>query len=197
MASRSGVLEEFNVDNPKDWALRLEASHAVLQASSGQAIDEKVYLLASMGSQASILLSDLLAPATISDKAVTYAWMKATLLAHFKSQHLEMAERARFYEACQDPGETSAQFFSRLKLLSEHCNFGVMLDSMLRDRLVLGCRSSDARRKLLQLDPLTLQTVRDTLAISEAMSASSSLLQQHSDVNKVSPKPRRSNSAVP
>jgi transposase InsO family protein len=189
MASRS--VEEFNDNNPSDWFLRLEASHAVLQASSGQGIDEKVFLLASMGSKASTLLADLLAPTSISDRTVTYALMKATLLAHFKSQRLEMAERARFYEACQENGETSAQFFSRLKHLSEHCNFGVMLDSMLRDRLVLGCRSSDARRKLLQLDPLTLQTVRDTLAISEAMSASISLLHQHSDVNKVSPKPLR------
>lgn len=197
MASRSCVLEEFNADNPTDWFLRFEASHAVLQATSGQTIDQKVYLLASMGSQASVLLSHLLAPASVADKAVTYAVMKSSLLAHHKSQHLEMAERARFYEACQEHGESSAQFFSRLKKLSEHCNFGIMLDSMLRDRLVLGCRSSDARRKLLQQEPLTLQIARDTLAVSEAVSASHDLLlQQPADVHKVS-KARQLSNAPP
>ena len=40
---------------------------------------------------------------------------------------------------------------------------------MLRDRLVLGCRSSEARRKLLTMDPLTLKVVQDTLSMFEAV----------------------------
>ena len=193
MAS-SRAIEAFNGENPSDWFVRMEASHELLQASSGQKIETKVFLLASMGSTASTLLSDLLAPSKISDSTVTYDKMKTTLIDHYKSQHLEMAERAQFYNATQLPDENAAQFFSRLKRLSEYCNFGSSLDSMLRDRMVLGCRSVEARRKLLQLEPLTLKIVQDTLLVFEAMNdARSGILRpDENTVHKVNKSSRQS-----
>ena len=59
---------------------------------------------------------------------------------------------------------------------------------MLRDRLVLGCKSTEARRKLLQTDPLTLKVVQDTLSVFEAVeSAKNDVLQDsnHSPIHKV------------
>jgi len=155
----SQPFEPFCVENPTDWFLRMESAHSLLQASSGNTIDKKTYLLATMGSKASVLLTDLLAPTGVSDTKVTYDLMKTTLLSHLKSQHLEIAERCHFYSATQGPNETSSEFFGRLKKMAQYCNFGLALESMIRDRLVLGCRSIQARTKLLQIDPLTLKTV--------------------------------------
>ena len=163
------LFEPLVFDNPGDWFTRLEAAHSLLEASTGNTISLKTYLLATIGSKGSILIADLLAPVTIQDASVTYAQVKTTLLQHMKSQHLEIAERSNFYAAHQGPAESASNFYGRLKKLSEFCNFGVSLDAMLRDRLVLGCRSIEARKKLLQIDPLTLQQVRDHLSVYEAI----------------------------
>ena len=168
MASQQ-LFEPFAFETPKDWFSRMEAAHSLLQASSGNTIEKKTYLLATIGSEASLLLTDLLAPTDVNDASVTYDSMKTKLLDHLKCQHLEIAERCQFYSATQGPNESTSEFFGRLKKLAQHCNFGDALDSMLRDRLVLGCRSIQARTKLLQVDPLTLKTVQDTLAIFEAV----------------------------
>lgn len=131
------------------------------------------HLCAAVESKASLLLADLLSPLRVQDSAVTYDKVKQTLIAHFKAQHLEIAERANFYAATQGREESAWSFFSRLKKLAEFRNFGSSLNSMLRDRLVLGCRSLDARKRLLQLEPLTLETVRNMLATHGAIEVAS------------------------
>ena len=51
---------------------------------------------------------------------------------------------------------------------------------MLRDRLVLVC-SMETRKRLLQIDPLTLKTVQDTLAVFEAIEVAKGGLLQRND----------------
>ena len=191
----SQAINEFDTRSPVDWFTRMEASHALLEASTGKTISKKVYLLATMGSQGSTLLSDLLSPVSLDDPSVEYEAMKDTLVNHLRSQRLEIAERAVFYSASQNNGETSAQFFSRLKKLTEHCNFGSNLESMLRDRMVLGCNSIEARRKLLQMEPLTLKTVQDTLSIFEAVESARDdfQLKRPGDINQHSKERHRPN----
>ena len=74
--------------------------------------------------------------------------LKTTLQSHLQSQHLEIAERSNFYAAHQGSNENAADFFSHLKRLAQFCKFGASLESMLRDRMLLGCRSIEARKKL-------------------------------------------------
>ena len=134
----SELFEPFNIENPTDWFVRMEAAHALLEASTGNAISRKTYLLATIGAKASQLLRDLLAPTSVQDVSIDYENIKDSLMTHLKSQHLEIAERCNFYAAVQGTSETAADFYSRLKKLSQHCKFGASLDTMLRDRLVLG-----------------------------------------------------------
>ncbi len=150
-----------------DWFVRMEAARAILEASSGNALDSKTYLLAVMGKDALSLLKDLLSPDKVKD--VDYDDIKAQLLKHLVRRRLEIAERFLFYNVTQDEGESVPLFFSRLKRAAEHCGFGSYLDDMLRDRLVLGCCSADARRKLLQTDGLTLSITLDVLRSFEAV----------------------------
>ena len=182
----SQLFEPFNMENPTDWFVRMEAAHALLEASSGNAVSKKTYLLATIGSKASQLLTDLLAPTSVQDVSIDYANIKDALMTHLKCQHLEIAERCNFYAAVQGASETAADFYSRLKKLSQYCKFGTSLETMLRDRLVLGCRSVEARRRLLQIDPLTLKAVKDTLALFEAIEvAKGGALQDSSELHYV------------
>lgn len=178
MASRA--MEELSMTNPSDWFMRMEAAHLLLEASSGHQIPRKTFAIATIGQAASTLLKDLLSPQVISADEVTYEVLKDTLINHLQTQHLEMAERASFYATVQRDGEPASTFFSRLKKASEFCNFGVGLDSMLRDRLVLGCRSLAAKKKLLTRDQLTLKDALDIINVFEAVeTAHGSVLFEH------------------
>ena len=71
----------------------MEAAHNLAEASSGKTIEKKTFLLATIGSKGSTLLTDLLAPTNVGDVAVTYERIKTTLQDHLKSKHLEIVER--------------------------------------------------------------------------------------------------------
>ena len=49
-------------------------------------------------------------------------------------------ERFKFNKRDRGPSETVAQYIAALRRLSEHCNYGTVLEDMLRDRLVCGIR---------------------------------------------------------
>ena len=51
-------------------------------------------------------------------------------------------ERARFNLRKQEEGETVATFINNLYVLVEYCEYGVVQDEMVRDRLVVGLRDS-------------------------------------------------------
>lgn len=154
-------------DDASDWFSRMEASRTILEASSGNSIDPKVYLIAVIGKEAIAVLKDLLSPRTIDSES--YSDIKSVLLRHLIRQRLEIAERYSFYSVSQEEGENISVFYCRLKKAAEHCNFGSYLDDMLRDRLVLGCDSAEARRKLLQTDKLTLSKTLEVLRSFEAV----------------------------
>ena len=65
--------EQFNFDNAVDWFMRMEASSGQ-SISMGQSIAQKTFLLANVGSKASTLLTDLLAPKDINDATKEYEY---------------------------------------------------------------------------------------------------------------------------
>ena len=69
---------------------------------------------------------------------------------YFKSAKYEVYERFKFYTCNQGPNELVDQCLTRLRHLSQSCNFGVILDSMLRDHLILGTKDKKAEAHLLK-----------------------------------------------
>ena len=67
----------------------MEAAHALLEASSGNTIEEKTFLLATIGMSGSSLLSKLFWPTKLNDASVTYDAMKEKLTKHLRMQTLE------------------------------------------------------------------------------------------------------------
>ena len=194
MASPS--IEPLELDgNVKQWFQRMEAIKEVSQTYSadGSSIDEKTFAIATLGRNAMTLLQDLLYPDTIA--TVTYEKIKTTLVNHLSKKRLELSERASFYAMTQKPGETIADFYTRLKKASENCNFRSYLTDMLRDRLVLGCSCNAAKRKLIQVEDLDLDDALKVLQASEVIDASNSLMNSSQpmpvDFVKRRPKPDR------
>lgn len=70
----------------------------------------------------------------------------------------ETYERYCFNKRDQVPDETFDAFLANLRTLAKSCNFGVLEDSLLRDRIVCGILDNDLRRRLLQHSDLSLNS---------------------------------------
>ena len=69
----------------------------------------------------------------------------------------EIYERYRFNKRDQEPNESLDAYVTALRALAKTCNFGVLENSLIRDRIVIGVRDTQARKKLLQVSKLTLK----------------------------------------
>ena len=118
--------------------------------------DKKVAtLLTVVGSATYQLLESLVFPDAPKDK--TYAQLKQALRDQLSPRPLVIAQCCyRFYKREQQEGESVAHFLPELRTLARSCDFGDVLQTSLRDRLICGLRDSATVKKLLTIDGLTL-----------------------------------------
>jgi len=70
-------------------------------------------------------------------------------------------ERYQFNKRDQEPNESLDAYVTALRTLAKTCNFGVLENSLIRDRIVTGVRENQARKRLLQVSKLTLKECID------------------------------------
>ena len=98
---------------------------------------------------------------------------------HLRRQRNIIIDRRDFNMRVQQAGETFDEFLCALKETASFCDFCVKcIDDRLRDRLVVGVRDEDARRRMLELPELTLQSAADICRASENASSSTSAIGQ-------------------
>jgi len=68
----------------------------------------------------------------------------------------EIYERYVFNKRDQQQGESFDSYVTSLRTLAKTCNFGVLNDNLIRDRIVLGLADDSTRKKLLSEPKLTL-----------------------------------------
>ena len=78
------------------------------------------------------------------------------LSAHFSPKSLVIAERYRFHNRDQLPGESIATYVAEVRRFARHCNFGTNLDDYHRDRLVCGLSNNHIIKNLLAEKDLDL-----------------------------------------
>jgi hypothetical protein len=66
-------------------------------------------------------------------------------------------ERYKFNNRVQKEHESVEQYVTALRSLASTCEFGILKDDMIRDKIVCGIRSDSIRTKLLQEPKLTLE----------------------------------------
>ena len=66
-------------------------------------------------------------------------------------------DRAIFNSANQSDNESFEEYLVRLQSLIEACDFGTFADDLLRDRIVIGIKNRDMKRKLMSKADLTLE----------------------------------------
>lgn len=66
-------------------------------------------------------------------------------------------ERFNFWKLSQSQGESIDAFVTTLRLRAKSCEFGDQLESLIRDRIVLGCADARVQERLLRETDLDLQ----------------------------------------
>ena len=111
------------------------------------------------------LIRDLLSPAAPTTKS--FAELVALVKEHQQPPPSFIVQRYHFYTRVQQPGESLNEFMAQLRKLPHHCQFGMTLEDMLRDRLVCGFRDKRLQYKLLADKALTYETAIQIAQSSE------------------------------
>ena len=153
MAATFGKIEEFD-GNREEWPQYVERLEHFFEANSiTDAGKKRAVFLSVVGPMTYKTLRNLLAPAKVGDKS--YAECVEVLNSHFSPVPSEIVERCKFHSRYRRPGESVSTFVAELRRLSEFCNFGDVLEDMIRDRLVCGIRDDAIQKRLLSETKLT------------------------------------------
>ena len=98
-----------------------------------------------------------------------------------------VAERYRFRQRSQQVGEKIDTFISALRELAKTCDFGDVLDQMIRDQVVEKTNSGKIRERLLMEKDLTLSKTREIAHREENAVREARALSQGTESNSTTP----------
>ena len=156
MVSTLGKAEEFD-SVKEEWSQYTERLDHFFEANSITMSDKKrAVFLSVVGPATYKILRNLISP--VKPKEKSYEDIVAILTKHYEPVPSEIVDRCKFHSRFRKPGESVATFVAELRSLAEFCNFGEVLEDMLRDRLVCGIRDEAIQKRLLAESKLTYQT---------------------------------------
>ncbi|XP_031330866.1 uncharacterized protein K02A2.6-like [Photinus pyralis] len=135
-----GMVEPFDTEHPENWNAYAERVDFFLEANG----------ITTDGDKRAAFLS-ICGPTTIAGATT------AKIVCRFK-----------FHQRRQQPGEGMAKFINALRNLGEGCNFGSVLNDMIRDRIVCGVVEESLQQRLLAKETLTLDVAQATALAFEA-----------------------------
>ncbi len=162
-------VEPFDFSKPEEWPkwIRRFERFRVASELSGKSEESQVNTLVySMGDKS----DDILQAFNLSaEDAKNYATVKGKFEAHFVKRRNTIYERAKFNQRTQAEGETVDSFITDLYCLAAHCQYGVLYDEMVRDRIVVGIRDRRLSEKLQMQATLLLDEAVTQVRQSEAV----------------------------
>lgn len=150
-----GTVTAFD-SNAQTWEEYVEElGHFFIANGIADAARKRAILLSSVGSQTYSLIRNLLSPDKPGDKS--YDDLTALLQVHYNQKPNEIVQRFRFNSRTRAANETVTEYVAVLRQLAQHCNYGVYLKEMLRDRLVCGIEDDRIQQRLLADPELTFE----------------------------------------
>ncbi|XP_063394872.1 uncharacterized protein LOC134679886 [Cydia fagiglandana] len=128
-------------------------------------VDNKsAVLLTHLSDESYRLVRNLVHPTKLEEKS--FDELVTVLSGHFTPKRSTFADRAKFFGATKSGSESSQDWAARLRGLAVNCEFGTELDTLLRDRFVLGFNMGPERDRLFESDSKTL-TLSKALEIAQ------------------------------
>ena len=112
-----------------------------------------------------------------ADDAKQYELVKNRFESHFIVKRNIIFERAKFNLRSQQEGESVETFITDLHCLAEHCEFGILKDEIIPDRIVVGLKDKKPSEKLQLDSKLTLEKAVTQARQSEAVKKQQDILQ--------------------
>lgn len=171
--------EKLDFRDPHDWkrwSTRWERYRIISGLHQRDAATQVNTFLYAMGREAEDVLTSLhLSEAELND----YGVVKSKFELHFIPRVNIIFERAKFNMRKQEPDETVEAFITALHSLADSCDYGLLREELIRDRIVVGLQDRKLSEKL-QLDAkLTLQSATATARSFETVKRQQAEL--HSD----------------
>ncbi|XP_028513100.1 uncharacterized protein LOC114574520, partial [Exaiptasia diaphana] len=106
------------------------------------------------------------------------------LESYFKPKRNVVYERYIFNTCTQSTDETIDGYVNRLRKHAATCEFGVLTDELIRDRLVLGIREESTKLRLLKEDKLDLNKALNICRSNEIASSQLKAISQDNKTGK-------------
>ena len=166
-----GALKEFDAEKEsiEDFKERFEF-YCVANKFKNEGEDlrrKKALFVTLLGHSTFAKLKTLASPTQVSELAMDD--IMGLLLAHFRPQTIEIAERFKFFKRMQKPSETVVEFMSQLRALAKSCNFGNYLLTALRDQFVCGLKDLKCQQELLSIPDLTVEIAQRKAQAAEVV----------------------------
>ena len=156
MAMLHGTVGEFNIER-EDWSAYAERLQQYFTANDVDSADkQRAVLLSACGPTTYKLMRNLVSPR--KPGGCTFAELVDAVHKHYVPRPSIIVHRFRFHSCSRSKGDSVATFVAELRRLTEHCEFGAVLDDMLRDRLVCGINKPRLQRRLLSEAALTFKS---------------------------------------
>ncbi|CAI5686860.1 unnamed protein product [Oreochromis niloticus] len=142
-----GSLTEF-AEGDGDWIEYVERlEHFFLANDISDEGKKRSVLLSACGARTYKLIRNLTTPRKPGD--FSFKELVTLVQNHHCPKPSVIVQRFKFHTHSHKPGVSVAAYVTELRQLSEHCEFGGVLDDMLRDRLVCGINDDGMQRRLL------------------------------------------------
>ena len=161
-----GVVGPFD-PSQEEWCEYAERlSHYFVANDIAGEEKRRAVLLTVVGPTTYRLLNTLASPKRLDE--LLFAELVDLAMKHFNPKPSPIIKRFEFNSRRQKEGESIAAYVAELRKIAEHCEYGAVLNDMLRDRLVCGtCNKGTQRRLLLQVD-LTFDKAIEVALAAEA-----------------------------
>ncbi|KAK9543155.1 hypothetical protein VZT92_000952 [Zoarces viviparus] len=149
--------EPFDFSKPHEWTKWIRRFERFRQASNLTASSEENQvntLIYCMGDEA----DDVIRGLKLSDADQRhYANVRDGFQSFFVVKKNIVYERARFNMRKQEAHETVDAFVTALYALAEHCNYGMLHDELIRDRIVVGLADTRLSERMQMEKDLDLE----------------------------------------
>ena len=132
----------------------------------------RAILLNAVGPGTYRLLKTLASPKKVDE--LTFEELVKLAKVHFNPKPSPIVKRFEFN--CQKDGESIAMYVAELRKIAEYCEYDMVLNDMLRDRLVCGTSNEGIQRRLLLEPSLTFDKAVEMALAAEAVEKNSRLL---------------------
>lgn len=112
--------------------------------------------------------NDIIKTLNIDEEKTTYEEVKSAINNYFEVRRNVIVERVKFNKRVQQPGEPIDSFIQDLYRIADDCEYGVLKNELIRDRIIVGVLDDALSDKLQSNTKLTLDDAVKLSRQSEA-----------------------------